>query len=48
MSYIHKVTMYFIDPNEDYFSAGDIVEDINNSDNYPRCKLVDGVTKKFE
>lgn len=49
MAFIHKATVYFIDPGEEFGSVKDIIEELRNYDNLPSIKLgVDYGTKEFE
>lgn len=49
MAYIHKATVYFIDPTEEFESVKDVAEEMRNYDNLPNVKIgVDYGTKEFE
>ena len=49
MAYIHKATVYFIDPTEEFESVKDIAEEMRDYYNLPNVKLgVDYGTKEFE
>lgn len=49
MAYIHKATVYFIDPTEEFGSVKDVAEEMRNYDNLPNMKIgVNYGTKEFE
>lgn len=47
MAYIHKMTVYFVDPNEES-SAEEIEELIDNEDYLPAAFVASAETKSFE
>ena len=49
MAYIHKATVYFIDPTEEFETVKDIAEEMRSYYNLPNVKIgVDYGTKEFE
>ena len=49
MAFIHKATVYFIDPTEEFETVKDIAEEMRNYDNLPNMKIgVNYGTKEFE
>lgn len=48
MSYIHKATVYFIDPNEEFENLKAIVEEMRNYDHLPYMKVGKSETKDFD
>lgn len=48
MAYIHKATVYFIDPTEEFESVKDIVEEMRNYDHLPYMKVGKSETKDFD
>lgn len=47
MANIHKFTLYFVDPNGEWF-GGDILEELQNSRILPSVKLGSYESKEFE
>ena len=48
MAYIHKATVYFIDPNEKFETVKDIAEEMRNYDHLPYMKVGKSETKDFD
>ena len=48
MAYIHKATVYFIDPNEKFETVKDIAEEMRNYDHLPYMKVGKPETKDFD
>ena len=48
MAYIHKATVYFIDPNEEFGSTKAIAEEMRNYDHLPYMKIGQSETKDFD
>ena len=48
MAYIHKATVYFIDPNEEFETVKDIAEEMDNCDSLLHMKISKAETKAFD
>lgn len=48
MAYIHKATVYFIDPNEEFETVKDIAERMRDYDYLPYMKVGKAETKTFD
>ena len=48
MAYIHKATVYFIDPNEEFDNTKAIAEEMRNYDHLPYMKIGQSETKDFD
>ena len=48
MAYIHKATVYFIDPNEEFENVKEIAEEMRNYDHLPYMKIGSSETKDFD
>lgn len=48
MAYIHKATVYFIDPNEEFETVEDIAEEMDNYDSLLHMKVSKAETKTFD
>lgn len=48
MAYIHKATVYFIDPNEEFENTKAIAEEMRNYDYLPYMKVGKSETKDFD
>ena len=48
MAKIHKVEMYLLDVNEDFYSVDDIMEYITNTKYAPSIHIVSSESKEFE
>ena len=48
MAFIHKATVYFIDPNEEFENVKEIAEEMRNYDHLPYMKIGQSETKDFD
>lgn len=48
MAFIHKATVYFIDPNEEFDNTKAIAEEMRNYDHLPYMKIGSSETKDFD
>ena len=48
MAHIHKATVYFIDPNEEFETVKDIAEEMDNCDSLLHMKISEAETKAFD